>query len=164
MGGRRSTMWHPVRRRTASSFLLSLNVLCSESKTRSIFELGLNFLLIFQPKLQEINLMNFVRNKHVCIVSHIISSVYVCTACTSRLTPPFGARGRSSVRYGTRLGDLKNKHSTHTHPHRPRLTNTVFQKTVFQHFLLLSKDGVPTPSFEKDGVPTPSFERPLPAC
>ena len=30
-------------------------------------------------------------------------------------TPPFGARGRSSVRYGTRLGDLKNKHSTHTH-------------------------------------------------
>ncbi len=24
-------------------------------------------------------------------------------------------RGRSSVRYGTRLGDLKNKHSTHTH-------------------------------------------------
>jgi hypothetical protein len=29
-------------------------------------------------------------------------------------TPPFGARGRSSVRYGTRLGDLKNKQPTHT--------------------------------------------------
>jgi hypothetical protein len=29
-------------------------------------------------------------------------------------TPPFGARGKSSVRYGARLGDLKNKHSTHT--------------------------------------------------
>ncbi len=28
---------------------------------------------------------------------------------------PFGARGMSSVRYGTRLGDLKNKQSTHTH-------------------------------------------------
>ena len=43
-----------------------------------------------------------------------------CTRGISRLrvggpgTPPFGARGRSSVRYGTRLGDLKNKHSTHT--------------------------------------------------
>ena len=30
------------------------------------------------------------------------------------IRPPFGARGRSSVRYGTRLGDLKNKHSKHT--------------------------------------------------
>ena len=29
-------------------------------------------------------------------------------------TPPFGARGRSSVRYGTWLGDLKNKQPTHT--------------------------------------------------
>ncbi len=27
-------------------------------------------------------------------------------------TSPFGARGKSSVRYGTRLGDLKNKQST----------------------------------------------------
>jgi len=26
----------------------------------------------------------------------------------------FGARGRSSVRYGTRLGDLQNKQPTHT--------------------------------------------------
>ena len=32
-----------------------------------------------------------------------------------RVRRPFGARGMSSVRYGTRLGDLKNKHSTHTH-------------------------------------------------
>ena len=32
-------------------------------------------------------------------------------------TPPFGARGRSSVRNGTRLGDLKNKQSTHTQEH-----------------------------------------------
>jgi hypothetical protein len=31
-----------------------------------------------------------------------------------RVRRPFGARGRSSVRYGTRLGDLKNKHSKHT--------------------------------------------------
>jgi hypothetical protein len=29
-------------------------------------------------------------------------------------TPPFGARGMSSVRYGTWLGDLKNKQPTHT--------------------------------------------------
>ena len=29
-----------------------------------------------------------------------------------RVRRPFGARGMSSVRYGTRLGDLKNKHST----------------------------------------------------
>jgi len=28
--------------------------------------------------------------------------------------PPFGARGMSSVRYGTWLGDLKNKQPTHT--------------------------------------------------
>jgi hypothetical protein len=27
---------------------------------------------------------------------------------------PFGARGMSSVRYGIRLGDLKNKQPTHT--------------------------------------------------
>ena len=27
---------------------------------------------------------------------------------------PFGARGRSSVRYGTRLGDLKNKQPNQT--------------------------------------------------
>jgi hypothetical protein len=31
-----------------------------------------------------------------------------------RVRRPFGARGMSSVRYGTRLGDLKNKQSTHT--------------------------------------------------
>ena len=31
-----------------------------------------------------------------------------------RVRRHFGARGMSSVRYGTRLGDLKNKHSTHT--------------------------------------------------
>ena len=33
-----------------------------------------------------------------------------------RVRRPFGARGMSSVRYGTRLGDLKNKQSTHTTP------------------------------------------------
>ena len=33
-----------------------------------------------------------------------------------RVRRPFGARGMSSVRYGTRLGDLKNKQSTHTGP------------------------------------------------
>ena len=32
-----------------------------------------------------------------------------------RVRRPFGARGRSSVRYGIRLGDLKNKQPTHTH-------------------------------------------------
>jgi len=32
-----------------------------------------------------------------------------------RVRRHFGARGMSSVRYGTRLGDLKNKQSTHTH-------------------------------------------------
>jgi hypothetical protein len=32
-----------------------------------------------------------------------------------RVRRPFGARGMSSVRYGIRLGDLKNKQSTHTH-------------------------------------------------
>jgi hypothetical protein len=31
-----------------------------------------------------------------------------------RVRRHFGARGMSSVRYGTRLGDLKNKQSTHT--------------------------------------------------
>jgi len=31
-----------------------------------------------------------------------------------RVRRPFGARGMSSVRYGTRLGDLKNKQPTHT--------------------------------------------------
>ena len=31
-----------------------------------------------------------------------------------RVRRPFGARGMSSVRYGIRLGDLKNKQSTHT--------------------------------------------------
>jgi hypothetical protein len=34
-------------------------------------------------------------------------------ASINKLTS-FGARGISSVRYGTRLGDLKNKQSTHT--------------------------------------------------
>ena len=41
-----------------------------------------------------------------------------------RVRRPFGARGMSSVRYRTRLGDLKNKQSTERvslHPHRPRL-------------------------------------------
>jgi hypothetical protein len=33
-----------------------------------------------------------------------------------RVRRPFGARGMSSVRYGIRLGDLKNKQSTHTGP------------------------------------------------
>ncbi len=33
-----------------------------------------------------------------------------------RVRRPFGARGMSSVRYGTRLGVLKNKQSTHTRP------------------------------------------------
>ena len=33
----------------------------------------------------------------------------------SQYRDTFGARGMSSVRYGTRLGDLKNKQSTHTH-------------------------------------------------
>ncbi len=40
-------------------------------------------------------------------------------------TPPFGARGRSSVRYGTRLGDLKNKHSTHTLPEKRSGTRSI---------------------------------------
>ena len=31
-------------------------------------------------------------------------------------TSPFGARGMSSVRYGTRLGDLKNKQPTESLP------------------------------------------------
>jgi len=31
-----------------------------------------------------------------------------------RVRRPFGARGMGSVRYGTRLGDLKNKQPTHT--------------------------------------------------
>ena len=31
-----------------------------------------------------------------------------------RVRRPFGARGMSSVRYGIRLGDLKNKQPTHT--------------------------------------------------
>jgi hypothetical protein len=31
-----------------------------------------------------------------------------------RVRRHFGARGTSSVRYGTRLGDLKNKQPTHT--------------------------------------------------
>ncbi len=35
-----------------------------------------------------------------------------------RVCSPFGARGMSSVRYGTRLGDLKNKQSTHKHKHK----------------------------------------------
>ena len=38
-----------------------------------------------------------------------------------RVRSPFGARGMSSVRYGTRLGDLKNKQSTHTPAPRPRI-------------------------------------------
>ena len=33
-----------------------------------------------------------------------------------RVRRPFGARGMSSVRYGTRLGDLKNKQPTESRP------------------------------------------------
>ena len=47
-------------------------------------------------------------------------------------TPPFGARGRSSVRYGTRLGDLKENwflfvfqlNTQHTHE---RVTDVMAQ-------------------------------------
>jgi hypothetical protein len=35
-----------------------------------------------------------------------------------RVRRHFGERGMSSVRYGTRLGDLKNKQSTHTPRHQ----------------------------------------------
>ena len=46
-----------------------------------------------------------------------------------RVRRPFGARGRSSVRYGTRLGDLKNKQSTHTGFFANRVIFTEF--TIF---------------------------------
>ena len=50
-----------------------------------------------------------------------------------RVRRPFGARGMSSVRYRTRLGDLKNKQSTHTPGNRDdRCTVTVTARRYLQ--------------------------------
>ena len=53
-----------------------------------------------------------------------------------RVRRPFGARGMSSIRYGIRLGDLKNKQPTHTRNTHTENTHTVGSTVcVFQRIL-----------------------------
>ena len=54
----------------------------------------------------------------------------------ARVRRPFGARGMSSIRYGIRLGDLKNKQPTHTRNTHTENTHTVGSTVcVFQRIL-----------------------------
>ena len=52
-------------------------------------------------------------------------------------TPPFGARGMSSIRYGTWLGDLKNKQPTHTPQNRLFRVPAKKHTTVFYLYTAL---------------------------
>ena len=51
--------------------------------------------------------MTMSRLEKANVFSFVVLLIFVICAVSLHTTTPFGARGRSSVRYGTRLGDLK---------------------------------------------------------
>ena len=64
------------------------------------------------------------------MVLNLVSSTLPCIRQPRPRLRPFGARGRSSVQYGTRLGDLKNKQPTHTGSPVQRLCETACPRRI----------------------------------